>query len=93
MAKTLPITKARAQLTNLVEKADKLLQEFVITVNGVPAAALISAAEYESWKETLDILSDPGLMKAIKKGEEDIKKGKVYDWDKVKKELRLDVQD
>ena len=93
MAKTLPITKAREQLTSLVEKADKLLQEYVITVNGVPAAALISAAEYESWKETLDILSDPGLMKAIKKGEEDIKKGKVYDWDKVKKELRLDVQD
>lgn len=93
MTITLPITKARAQLTSLVEKADKQLQEFVITVNGVPAAALISAAEYESWKETLDILSDPGLMKAIKKGEEDIQKGKVYDWDKVKKELRLDVQD
>ena len=93
MIKTLPITKAREQLTNLVERADKLLDEYVITVNGSPAAALISAAEYESWKETLDILSDPGLMKAIKEGEEDIKKGKVYDLDKVKKELRLDVQD
>lgn len=93
MAKTLPITKAREQLTNLVEKADKQLQEYVITVNGVPAAALISAAEYESWKETLDILSDSRLMRAIKEGEEDIKKGNVYDWDEVKKELRLDVQD
>lgn len=91
MTITLPITKARAQLTSLVEKADKQLQEFVITVNGVPAAVLISAAEYESWKETLDILSDPGLMKAIKKGEEDVKKGKFITFEQLKKDLKLRV--
>ena len=91
MTKTLPITKAREQLTNLVEKADKQLQEYVITVNGVPAAALISAAEYESWKETLDILSDSGLIRAIKEGEEDIKKGKFITFEQLKKELKLRV--
>ncbi|OGG21130.1 hypothetical protein A3D03_05785 [Candidatus Gottesmanbacteria bacterium RIFCSPHIGHO2_02_FULL_40_13] len=91
MTITLPITKARAQLTNLVEKADKQLQEYVITVNGVPAAVLISAAEYESWKETLDILSDPGLMQVIRKGEEDIKKGKFITFEQLKKDLKLRV--
>lgn len=91
MSITLPITKARAQLTSLVEKADKQLQEFVITVNGVPAAVMISVSEYESWKETLDILSDPGLMKAIKKGEEDIKKGKLITFEQLKKDLKLRV--
>ena len=91
MTITLPITKARAQLTNLVEKADKQLQEYVITVNGVPAAVLISAAEYESWKETLDILSDKGLMQAIKKGEEDIKTGKFITFEQLKKDLKLRV--
>ena len=67
MTKTLPITKAREQLTTLVENADKRLSEYVITVKGVPAAALISAAEYESWKETNEILADKSLMKAIRK--------------------------
>lgn len=91
MTKTLPITEARKNLTTLVNRASKLLDEYVITVNGKPAAVLMSAAEYESWKETNEILSDPGLMKAIRQGEEDIKKGRVYDWEDVKKELKLNV--
>ena len=91
MTHTLPITKAREDLTKLVDNASKKLDEYVITVNGSPAAVLISAAEYESWKETNEILADPGLVKAIKEGENDIKKGKVYDWEEVKKELQLDV--
>lgn len=91
MTKTLPITKAREELTTLVENANKRLDEYIITVNGSPAAVLMSVAEYESWKETTEILSDPTLVKAIAEGEKDIKKGKVYDWEKVKKELHLDV--
>ena len=93
MIQTLPITKAREELTSLVENAKKRLDEYVITVNGTPAAVIISAAEYESWKETNEILADKKLMKAIKQGEEDIKAGRVYDWEDVKKELKLNVQD
>ncbi len=92
MVQTLPITKAREELTKLVNKANKTLDEFIITVSGVPMAVLISSAEYESWKETNDILSDPGLMKAIKQGEADITAGRVYDWDDVKKELGWDMK-
>jgi len=89
MTKTLTVTKARENLTSLVEKADKRLDEFIITVNGVPAAVLISASEYESWKETMDILSDPGALKAIKRGEEDIKNGKFVTLEELKKELNV----
>ena len=91
MIHTLPITKAREELTSLVENAKKRLDEYVITVNGTPAAVIISAAEYESWKETNEILADKKLMKAIKEGEEDIKKGRYITLDQLKKELKLDV--
>lgn len=91
MTKTLSITKAREQLTSLVEKADRLLDEYIITVNGIPSAALISAAEYESWKETLDILSDKKLLKSIKEGEEDFKKGNFVTFEQLKKDLHLRV--
>lgn len=91
MIKTLPITKARENLTTLVDKASKLLDEYIITVNGTPQAVLMSVSEYESWKETTEILSDPDLVRAIREGEEDVKKGRVYDWETVKKELKLDV--
>jgi len=92
MTHTLPITKAREELASLVKNAKKRLDEYVITVNGTPAAVIISALEYESWKETNEILADKKLLKAIKEGEEDIKAGRVYDWEDVKKELKLDVQ-
>ena len=92
MTQTLPISKAREELANLVDRTKKRLDEYIITVNGSPAAVLISADEYESWKETEEILANKQLMKAIKQGEKDIEDGKVQDWDEVKKELKLDVQ-
>ncbi len=91
MTRTLPITEARANLTSLVNRADKLLDEYVITVNGRPAAVLMSAAEYESWRETDEIMADKGLMKAIKEGEEDIRKGHYITFEQLKKELKLNV--
>lgn len=90
MTKTLPITKARENLTTLVANANKKLDEYIITVKGVPAAILMSAAEFESWQETMDILADPGLVKAIKKGEKEIEEGKGIPWEEVKKELKLE---
>lgn len=91
MTKILTITKAREELTTIVDRARRLLEEYVITVNGIPAAVLMSADEFESWKETNEVLADPGLVKAIKEGEEDIKKGRVYDWEEVKRQLKIDV--
>jgi len=93
MTKTLPITKAREELTTIVDNAQNKLDEYVITVNGIPAAAIISAAEYESWKETNEILADRKLMKDIQKAEKELEEGKGLDWEDVKKSLKLNVQD
>lgn len=91
MIKTFPITKAREELATLVDNAHKKLDEYVITVNGSPAAVLMSVSEYESWKETVDILSDKALMKAIKKGEEEIKRGEFVTLEELEKDLKLNV--
>lgn len=91
MIKTLPITNARAEFTSLVDNAQKKFDQYIITVNGTPSAVLMSVQEYESLQETLDILSDPKLMKDIKEAEEDIKAGRIEDWDQVKKDLQWDV--
>lgn len=93
MIKTLPITQARDELTTLVDNAKRKLDEYIITVNGSPAAVLMSAAEYESWKETNEILSDPQLMKAVRQGEKDIASGRVYDWEDIRKELKRAKKD
>ncbi|MEK7551261.1 MAG: type II toxin-antitoxin system prevent-host-death family antitoxin [Patescibacteria group bacterium] len=90
MTHTLPITKAREDLTTLVNNANKKLEEYVITVNGSPAAVLISAAQYDSWKETNDIMSDTKLLNAVKKGEKEIDDGKGIPWEDVKRDLNLE---
>lgn len=91
MVQTLSITKARAKLTDLVDSASRRLEEYIITVKGSPSAVLISAAEYGSWKETNEILSDKDLLKAIKDGEKDIKQGKFVTFEELKKSLNLHV--
>jgi len=90
MTKTLPISQVRQNLATLVSKAQKQLDEYVITVNGKPAAVLMSAAEYDSWRETEEILADPKAMTEIKKAEEDIEAGRYVTLEQLKKELRLD---
>ncbi len=87
MTQTLPISKAREALADLVDKAKNRRDEYVITVNGSPAAAIISADEYESWKETEEILADKGLMKAIRQGEKEIAEGKTISLEELEKEL------
>jgi len=42
------------------------LEEIVVTRKGKPAAVLVNYAEYERLKETLDVLSDPDLMRQIR---------------------------
>ncbi|OGK51803.1 hypothetical protein A3B02_01840 [Candidatus Roizmanbacteria bacterium RIFCSPLOWO2_01_FULL_42_14] len=87
MTKTLPITQARDELTSLVHNAKNKLAEYVITVNGSPAAVIISANEYASWKETNEILSDTELMRAIKEGEKDMKRDDYITLEDLKKQL------
>lgn len=80
---TLSITEARKNLPNLVDRASNNLEEFTILKNGKVQAVLMSAEEFESWKETIEIMSDKKLMEDIRKGEADIKAGRVVSAEEV----------
>lgn len=66
MAKILPISDVKARLPELVTGVEEREDQVIVTRNGRPAAMLVSYAEYESLKETLDVLSDPELMRQIR---------------------------
>ena len=89
MTKTLPISEVRQNLASLVDRAQKRFDEYVITVNGKPAAVLMSAAEYDSWRETEEILADPSALKEIRKAERDVEAGRYITLEQLKKELKL----
>ena len=65
MAKTLPISEVKTRLSELVAGVEEREEEIVVTRKGRPAAVLVNYAEYERLKETLDVLSDPALMRQI----------------------------
>ena len=64
---TLSLSEAKINLSRLIDKVNTTDEEVVITKNGRPAAVLVSPDEFEGWKETLRIRSDPGFLKEIKK--------------------------
>jgi prevent-host-death family protein len=66
MAKTLPISEVKARLPELVTGVAEREEEVVVTRNGKPAAVLVGYSEFERLKETLDVLSDPALMRQVR---------------------------
>lgn len=76
MAKILPISEVKAKLPELVSRVEEFEDEIIVTRNGKPAAMLVSYADYERLKETLDVLSDPDLMRQIRRSEAEMAAGK-----------------
>ena len=75
--KTLPLSEAKSQLSGLIEKVRLLEEQVVITRNGRPAAVLVSAEEFERWKETVEVRGDAALMKEIRAGLRALKRRKT----------------
>jgi antitoxin YefM len=75
--KTLPLSEVKMKLSALVDSVNATEQEVVITKNGRPVAVLVSPDEFEGWRETLAVKSDPELMAEIKKGVAALKKKRV----------------
>jgi prevent-host-death family protein len=75
MPKTLPISEVKAKLPELVTGVSEREEEVVVTKNGKPAAVLVNYAEYERLKETIDVLSDPDLMRQIRASQRYFAKG------------------
>ena len=73
---TLSISEARKRIFDIAEEVQNPGRYYTFTEKGRPKAVLISADEFESWQETLDILQQfPDLPKDIAKVDEDIKTG------------------
>ena len=64
----LSLSEAKMKFSELVESVTTMDEQVVITRNGRPAAVLISPDEFESWKETVAIKSNPELMQEISEG-------------------------
>jgi len=72
----LPLAEAKAKLSQLVTDVAATDEEVTITKNGRATAVLVSYEEFESWQETLAIVSDRKFLAEIRKGIAELKKGR-----------------
>lgn len=86
---TVSATQARNNLYNLIDEVATSGKRVGITNKGETKAILISPEELASWEATMDVMSNPELVKGIREGMEDIKMGRVVSWEEVKKKAGL----
>lgn len=86
---TITVKEAKARLTEFIRQAERCYEEYIITRNGKPTAALISYDELESIKEMLDIESDTGLVKELRGARRRARRGQGRSWQQIKKELGI----
>jgi len=84
---TLSLADARAILSKLIESAVTTHERFETTRNGARVAVLLSADDYDSLLETIDILSRPDEVAALVRGLADLDEGQVSSVDEVRAAL------
>jgi len=65
---TLSLADARANLSRIIESAVTTHERFEVTRNGDRVAVLLSADDFDSLVETVDILSRDEELTAIRRG-------------------------
>ena len=73
----LPVTKAKTKLLNIIRNFDKTEDIIAITKNGTPKAVIMSMDQYESIRETMEIMTDKDIMQQIWASMKDIQENKT----------------
>lgn len=83
--KTLPLSEAKAHLSELIDAVDARHERVTITRRGRPAAVLMSHEEMEGIEATLEIMADPAFYAEIirNKTELDAGGGREYTLDEL----------
>lgn len=80
----LPLAEIKKRLSEIVDGVEQRHDRVLLTRNGRPAAVILSPEDLEALEETLDILSDPKAMRAIRKAQREVEAGDVVTGDKLR---------
>src|SRR5918912_1305019 len=73
MIQTMPITKARINLSAVVKRIHLNKEYVILEKDGIPIAGIMDIDEFEDYLE----LQDPKVRRDIAKSNEDIREGRV----------------
>jgi prevent-host-death family protein len=76
--KILPITRVKKEFLDVIKEMTAEESTITVTKNGMPVSVMMTPERYEGLLETIEILADPKVMKALAASARDFKAGKVY---------------
>jgi prevent-host-death family protein len=82
--RTLPLAEIKKRLSEVVDGVEERHDRVVLTRNGRPAAVILSPDDLESLEESLEILSNPKAMRAIRAAETEIDRGRSLTADELR---------
>ena len=85
---TLPLADASARLAELADEAHRTHEPIEITENGERSVVLLSADEYDSIMETMEILGDRELMDEIRDAKVEAERDGYFTLEQVTEEMR-----
>jgi len=78
---TISITEARKKLFLIAKEVQTPGRSYTLTEKGRPKVTIISFEEYDSLKETIEILTEfPNLKKDMEEAEKAVKTGEYKSW-------------
>ena len=80
----LPLAEIKKRLSEIVDGVEERHDRVLLTRNGRPAAVIMSPDDLEALEETLDLLSDPQALKAIRRAEDEVARGRVLTGDDLR---------
>ena len=89
MTSTISIRELRPKLSRVVKNFHAKFDRYIITNRGKPEVVMLSMEDYESLLETLEIESDPHLVKQLKEAQKEIKKGKGVSLEEARRRLGI----
>lgn len=72
---SVPFTKAKAHLSEMMDRVEREHQRLAVTRHGRTAAILIAEGDLTSLEETVEILRDPELMDSLRQSRQEASAG------------------
>ena len=89
METTMKISEARSKFLDLADSLEQSREVLQVTRRGKPVLAVLPWEVYESLLETLEVMSDPELLAAIREDLASPDRADTIPWEEVKRDLGL----
>lgn len=89
----MPLGQARNRFSEVVDEVERTHDRVVVTRHGQAVAVIMSPDDLSSLEETLDLLTTPGAVEAVREGADQLATGDSEPWDSLRADFGRPHQD